>query len=88
VPWIAVGVVMLAGAVVLGRRDIWYGTAIAFAVMGVFLGWNVWQRPDDFGRVLLPLYAYSAIVVGSALWDRRSLVTLQRARTPAGSGVS
>ena len=88
VPWIAVGLVVLAGAVALGRRDIWYGTAIAFAVMGVFLGWNVWQRPDDFGRVLLPLYAYSAIVLGSALWDRRSLVTLHRARTPAGSGVT
>jgi hypothetical protein len=69
--WAAVGVVVFVGALVWGRRDLWYDTAIAFAVLGVFAGGTVWQRPDYFGRVLLPLYAYSAIVLGSSLWRRR-----------------
>jgi hypothetical protein len=86
--WLGVGLFVFGYALVKGRRTVWLATAAAFAVMGVFLGSVVWQRPDYFGRVLLPLYAYSAIVLGSALWDRRSLVTLHRARTPAGSGVS
>jgi hypothetical protein len=77
---------VLVVALVRGRRDAWYFTAIAFAVMGMFLGWNVWQRPDYFGRVLLPMYAYSAIVAGSALWAaHRPFVTLDRARSPVRS---
>ncbi len=88
VPWIALAVLLVVGAVMRGRHDAWFATAIAFAVMGVFLGWNVWQRPDDFGRVLLPLYAYSVILIASALWEQRTFVTLQRARTPAESGVA
>jgi hypothetical protein len=83
--WAVVGVLVFACSLIWGRRDLWYGTSIAFAGMAVFLGWNVWQRPDYFGRVLLPLYAYSAIVLGSALWDRRPFVTLHRARSPARS---
>jgi hypothetical protein len=86
--WFGAGLFVFGYALVRGRRDVWYFGAVAFAVMGVFLGWNVWQRPDYFGRVLLPLYAYSAIVLGSALWDRRAFVTLHRARSPAGSGVA
>ena len=84
--WAAIGMFVLVVALVRGRRNAWYFTAIAFAVMGVFLGWSVWQRPDYFGRVLLPLYAYGAIVAGSALWAaHRPFVTLDRARSPVRS---
>jgi hypothetical protein len=86
--WFAVGVCMLGGAVLRGRRDAWLGTVIAFAVMAVFMGSTVWQRPDYFGRVLLPLYAYGVLIVASALWERRAFVSLHRARSPARSRVS
>jgi hypothetical protein len=83
--WFVVGVCVLVYAWHRGRHDAWLGTVGAFAVMAVFLGSVVWQRPDYFGRVLLPLYAYGAIVVGSSLWDRRVFVSLHRARSPVRS---
>jgi hypothetical protein len=86
--WLAAGVLVFACALGTGRRGAWLGVAAAFAVMGVFLSSTVWQRPDFFGRVLLPLYAYSAMLAGTALWDRRAFVTLERDRTPARSGVA
>ena len=86
--WFAVGVCMLGRRVGPGRRDAWLGTVIAFAVMAVFMGSTVWQRPDYFGRVLLPLYAYGVLIVASALWERRAFVSLHRARSPVRSRVS
>ena len=84
-PWFISGVAMLVATIMVGRRDRWFVTTIAFAVMGVFLGRYVWQRPEDFGRVLLPLYAYSAVIVASALWERGAFVSLHRARSPVRS---
>jgi len=75
----------LAGAVGQGRRDAWLGTVVAFALMAVFMGSTVWERPDYFGRVLLPLYAYSVLIVASALWERGAFVSLHRARSPVRS---
>ncbi|MEW6152651.1 MAG: hypothetical protein AB1673_01495 [Actinomycetota bacterium] len=37
--------------------------ALAFAVLGVLLAAPVWWRWEDIGRVLLPLYAFGALVL-------------------------
>jgi hypothetical protein len=84
-PWFASGVALLVATIILGRRDRWFVTTIAFGFLGVFLGRYVWQRPEDFGRVLLPMYAYSAVIVASALRDRRAFVSLHRGRSPVRS---
>lgn len=86
--WLAVGVVVLAYALVKGRRTPWLGTACVFALMGVFLGSVVWQRPDFFGRVLLPFYAFGAVAAGSALFESGAFVTLRRDRSSARSGIA
>jgi hypothetical protein len=76
VAWVLVGLVVVIVALVLGRRDEWYALVVAFLLMAPFLGADVWKRPADFGRVLLPLFVYSIVLVLDALKRRTRRVVL------------
>ena len=69
--WIVIGLLVVASALGWGKRDEWYAIVVSFLVLAPFLGSDVWRRPADFGRVLLPLSAYSAALVLDAWWERR-----------------
>ncbi|MGO9874259.1 MAG: hypothetical protein ACLPVY_10710 [Acidimicrobiia bacterium] len=68
--WIVIGLLVVASALGWGKRDEWYAIVVSFLVLAPFLGSDVWRRPADFGRVLLPLSAYSAALVLDAWWER------------------
>jgi len=69
--WIVIGLLVVASALGWGKRDEWYAIVVSFLVLAPFLGSDVWRRPADFGRVLLPVSAYSAALVLDAWWERR-----------------
>ena len=68
--WLVVGALIVVCALVWGRRDVWYAATAAFALLALFLGPDVWKDPAQFGRALLPLFAYGSIIAGSAVYDR------------------
>jgi hypothetical protein len=76
VAWVMVGLVVVVAALAWGRRGEWYALVVAFLLMAPFLGADVWKRPADFGRVLLPLFVYSTVLVVDALQRRSERVVL------------
>jgi hypothetical protein len=88
--WIVIGVIVAFAALTLGRRDEWYAVAVAFLLLAPFLGSDVWRRPADFGRVLLPFTVYSAVLVLDTLWQRTRSTppapTAAPRATPVGTG--
>ena len=67
--WFVVGALLVAGIVVRGRKDPLSPIVVAYAVFAAFFGTDVWRRWQDFGRPLLPLYAYSVVAVLTWLSD-------------------
>jgi hypothetical protein len=62
---------LLGGAaLVLGRRDAAGWVAGAFALASLVFGAEVWARLEDFGRVLLPIVAFAALVLAPRVGRR------------------
>jgi hypothetical protein len=74
----ATGVVLLVMALVRGRRELPTFVAMGFAALATVLGPAVWADWRDWSRVLLPMFAFSAVMAlpgGTASSNMRSPVT-------------
>jgi hypothetical protein len=66
------GAALVGYTLIRGRHGGFYTTVVALALLAPFLGPAVWRHSADFGRVLLPVYAFSAVLVLAELHARRS----------------
>jgi hypothetical protein len=81
--WILLAAVALAAGIVRRDRDPLAWLVIAFGGFGAFMGAAVWARWQDFGRPLLPLYAYGLLIVITGV-----VAMVVRGRSSASPGTA
>jgi hypothetical protein len=69
--WVLAALALVAGPLLVARRDVLSWIAAAFLGLATVLGPDVWLTINGYQRTLIPLYLFGAVALVGGLPDRR-----------------